>query len=142
MQENKKDRKIRPAILLQGWKLQSHDQGVIKLSMTFINVTSLRFLSGIWPWKLVMPGLEKTYCLFIEKIYLWYASYFLLNNYVNVDKVLWVIEFLPCLTDTYLALDAATKLACGNESSSEKSSSLVTVGDLVFKTDLEPMGAR
>ena len=142
MQENKKDRKIRPAILLQGWKLQSHDQGVIKLSMTFINVTSLRFLSGIWPWKLVMPGLEKTYCLFIEKIYLWYASYFLLNNYVNVDKVLWVIEFLPCLTDTYLALDAATKLACGNESSSEKSSSLVTVGDLVFKTDLEPIGAR
>ena len=55
---------------------------------------------------------------------------------------MWVIEFLPCLTDTYLALDAATKLACGNESSSEKSSSLVTVGDLVFKTDLEPIGAR
>ena len=59
-----------------------------------------------------------------------------------LDKELWVIEFLPCLTDTYLALDAATKLACGNESSSEKSSSLVTVGDLVFNTDLEPMGAR
>ena len=67
MQENKKDSKIWPAILLQGWKLQSHDQGVIKLSMTFINVTSLRFLSGIWPWKLVMPDLEKTDCLFTEK---------------------------------------------------------------------------
>ena len=75
MQENKKDSKIWPAILLQGWKLQSHDQGVIKLSMTFINVTSLRFLSGIWPWKLVMPDLEKTDCLFTEKIHLSNATY-------------------------------------------------------------------
>ena len=73
-----------------------------------------------------------------QKRYLWECQ----PLHVNLDKVLWVIEFLPCLTDTYLALDAATKLACGNESSSEKSSSLVTVGDLVFKTDLEPMGAR
>ena len=49
---------------------------------------------------------------------------------------------LPCLTDTYLAFDAATKLACGSESSKENISSLVTVGDLVFKTDLEPIGAK
>ena len=49
---------------------------------------------------------------------------------------------LPCFTDTYLAFDAATKLACGNESSKENNSSLVTVGDLVFKTDLEPIGAK
>ena len=87
--------------------------------------------------------LMKCYPLFsLTKRYIFeYQPLFIPNN-VNLDKVLWVIEFLPCLTDTYLALDAATKLACGNESSSEKSSSLVTVGDLVFKTDLEPMGAR
>ena len=78
-----------------------------------------------------------------QKRYIWECQLSFIPKYnVNLDKVLWVIEFLPCLTDTYLALDAATKLACGNESSSEKSSSLVTVGDLVFKTDLEPMGAR
>jgi len=34
------------------------------------------------------------------------------------------------------------KLACGKESSSEKSSSLVTAVERVFKTALEPMGAK
>ena len=46
------------------------------------------------------------------------------------------------MTDTYLALEAATKEACGSESSSEKSSSLVTARDRVFRTAREPMGAR
>ena len=89
-------------------------------------------------WKIHLRN--ATYHFVKQKRYI--LEYQLLFIPNNLDKVLWVIEFLPCLTDTYLALDAATKLACGNESSSEKSSSLVTVGDLVFKTDLEPMGAR
>jgi hypothetical protein len=46
------------------------------------------------------------------------------------------------LTDTYLALEAATKEACGRESSSENSSSLVTVWDRVLRMALDPMGAR
>ena len=46
------------------------------------------------------------------------------------------------MTETYLALEAATKLACGSESSREKSSSLVTAVERVLSTALEPMGAR
>ena len=49
---------------------------------------------------------------------------------------------LPCLTETYLALEAATKLAWGRESSREKSSSFVTAVDLVLSTALEPIGAK
>ena len=83
------------------------------------------------------------FCYIFKKRIFGNVKYYKFEKWnVNLDNVFWVIGFLPCLTDTYLALDAATKLACGNESSSEKSSSLVTVGDLVFKTDLEPMGAR
>ena len=49
---------------------------------------------------------------------------------------------IPCLTETYLALEAATKLAWGRESSREKSSSFVTAVDLVFSTALDPIGAK
>ena len=49
---------------------------------------------------------------------------------------------LPCLTETYLVLEAATKLAWGRESSREKSSSLVTTLDRVLRVALDPMGPR
>ena len=49
---------------------------------------------------------------------------------------------LPCLIETYLAFEAATKLACGKESSNENSSSLVTELDLVLRTARDPMGAK
>lgn len=49
---------------------------------------------------------------------------------------------LPCFTDTYFSLSAATKAACGRLSSRENSSSLVTAVERVFSTALEPMGAR
>jgi hypothetical protein len=52
------------------------------------------------------------------------------------------IGHIPCFTETYLALEAATKLACGRESSKEKSSSLVTLADRVLSTALEPIGAK
>ena len=67
-----------------------------------------------------------------------------MRNVTNPSSKILLNSFnvLPCFTDTYLAFDAATKLACGNESSKENNSSLVTVGDLVFKTDLEPIGAK
>lgn len=49
---------------------------------------------------------------------------------------------IPCLTLTYLEFRAATKLACGSESSSENSSSLVTVLERVFSTALDPIGLK
>ena len=64
------------------------------------------------------------------------------KTYPSTKIILNNFNVLPCFTDTYLAFDAATKLAWGNESSNENNSSFVTVGDRVFKTDLEPMGAK
>ena len=64
----------------------------------------------------------------------------LLANLGIVD--IWQSSYAPCLTETYLALEAATKLACGRESSKEKSSSFVTAVDLVLSTALEPIGAK
>ena len=52
------------------------------------------------------------------------------------------LKNIPCLTETYLVFDAATKLACGRESSREKSSSFVTTLDRVLRTALDPMGAK
>ena len=66
-----------------------------------------------------------------------YISFIQYCQFYSIEQ-----QNLPCLTDTYLAFDAATKLACGSESSKENISSFVTVGDLVFKTDLEPIGAK
>lgn len=65
-------------------------------------------------------------------------------NHVTVTKmkinILW--RNLPCLTETYLEFRAATKLACGSESSNEKSSSLVTVLERVLSTAFEPIGLK
>ena len=63
-------------------------------------------------------------------------------RYRTAAREVKILDDLPCLTDTYLVLEAATKLACGRESSSENNSSFVTVLDLVFKAARDPMGAK
>ena len=82
-----------------------------------------------------MMATNENHCSRRSKIKLRYLTRGnLLRGENNVD--------LPCLTDTYLVLEAATKLACGRESSSENNSSFVTVLDLVFKAARDPMGAK